>query len=202
MGDRAVLSSIFKFPVKGSLAVRRHNIEGDQQADLRVHGGPHKAVYLYPSEHYEYWKAELGLSDLPFGAFGENLTTAGLIEESACIGDRYRIGTTVLQVTQPRMPCYKLGLRFERSDMVKRFWESGRPGIYFSIAQEGELAAGNTIEKVAGGPERITVADIVRLYKGEEWSSELRQRALRSPLRGSWRQGIQARLTEESLPRS
>ena len=202
MGEQAVLSSIFKFPVEGTVAVRGTNIEGDRQADLRVHGGPHKAVYLYPSEHYPYWKAQLDLADLPFGAFGENLTTTGITEKSACIGDRYRIGTSVLEVTQPRMPCYKLGLRFERADMVKRFWQSGRSGIYFSIVQEGELAAGNTLEKVAEGPEPITVADVVRLYKGEEWSSDLRGRALRSPLRGGWKQGIQARLTEEGMPRS
>ena len=142
------------------------------------------------------------MTDLPFGALGENLTTIGVTEETACIGDRYRIGTSVLQVTQPRMPCYKLGLRFERADMVKRFWQSGRSGIYFSIVQEGELAAGNTIEKVAAGPESITVADVVRLYKGEEWSSDLRERALRSPLRGGWKQGIQARLTEERIFKS
>lgn len=134
--------------------------------------------------------------DLPFGIFGENLTTVGFTEEEVGIGDRFRVGTAILQVTQPRMPCYKLGLRFGRSDMVKRFWRNGRPGIYFSIVKEGELARGNPIEKIADGPEHVSVADVVRLYKGEEWSSDLRERALRSPLRGSWKRDIQSRLTE------
>lgn len=198
MGSRLVATSIFKSPVEGSVAVRGHNIEGDRQADLRVHGGPYKAVYLYPSEHYAFWSGQLGGIDLPFGAFGENLTTAGLTEEAICIGDQFRFGTAVLQVTQPRMPCYKLGLRFGRSDMVKRFWQNGRPGIYFSIVEEGELARGSSIEKIADGPEHITIADVVRLYKGEEWSSDLRDRALRSPLRGSWKTDIQSHLSESN----
>lgn len=196
MGTRVISTSIFKTPVEGIVAVRGHNIEGDRQADLRVHGGPYKAVYLYPSEHYPFWTQELDVSELPFGAFGENLTTIGLSEDEICIGDRFRVGTAILQVTQPRMPCFKLGLRFGRPDMVKRFWQNGLPGIYFSIVQEGEVARENVIEKIADGPERITLTDVVRLYKGEEWSSDLRERALRSPLRGSWKRDIQSRLTE------
>lgn len=197
MGSRMVSTSIFKSPIEGTVGVREHNIDGDQQADLRVHGGPYKAVYLYPSEHYPFWKQELDLSELPFGAFGENLTTMGLSEEKICIGDRFRAGTAILQVTQPRMPCFKLGLRFGRADMVKRFWQNGLPGVYFSIVQPGELARESSIEKIGDGPEHVTVADIVRLYKGEEWSSGLRERALRSPLRGSWKRDIHSRLTEE-----
>lgn len=198
MGGRTVLTSIFKSPVESRLAVRGHNIEGDRQADLRVHGGPYKAVYLYPSEHYGFWSGQLGLADLPFGAFGENLTTAGCTENDVCIGDRFRVGTAVLQVTQPRMPCFKLGLRFGRSDMVKRFWQSGLAGIYFSIVQEGDLAKGDALEKIEDGPEQVTVADVVRIYKGEEWSSDLRERVLHSPLRGSWKRDIESRLTEYS----
>lgn len=197
-GERTVLTSIFKSPVEGRLAVRGHNIEGDRQADLRVHGGPYKAVYLYPSEHYAFWSGQPDLADLPFGAFGENLTTAGFTEENVCIGDRFRVGTAVLQVTQPRMPCFKLGLRFGRADMVKRFWQSGLAGIYFSIVEEGDLAKGDSLEKIEDGPEQVTVADVVRIYKGEEWSSELRERVLRSPLRGSWKRDIESRLTEYS----
>ncbi len=181
--------------------MRGRNLEGDQQADLRVHGGPYKAVYAYPSEHYSFWQNELALPDLTAGAFGENLTTAGLSEETILIGDQFRIGSAILQVSQPRMPCFKLALRFETTDMIKRFWASGRSGFYFSIVQEGELAAGDEMQKIADGPEKVTVADILRLYKGEEWDSRLRQRALDSPLKGSWKQVIRERLTETIVER-
>jgi MOSC domain-containing protein YiiM len=193
---RVVLTSIYKTPVHGRVAVRGYNLEGDRQADLRVHGGPYKAVYLYPSEHYDYWAAELPGADLPFGAFGENLTTAGLDEESANIGDQFRIGSVVLQVTQPRMPCFKLGLRFNRTDMVQRFWNSGRSGIYFSISREGELGSGDAIERVAADPEEVSVADVVRLYKGDTNDGALFARALRAPLYGSWKQEIRSRRAE------
>ena len=193
---RVVLTSIYKTPVNGRVAVRNYNLEGDRQSDLRVHGGPYKAVYLYPSEHYDYWAEELPGADLPFGAFGENLTTAGLNEESAHIGDRFRIGSVVLQVTQPRMPCFKLALRFNRADMVQRFWNSGRSGIYFSISREGELGSGDTIERVAADPEEVSVADVVRLYKGDTSNGALVARALRAPLSGSWKQEIRSRGAE------
>lgn len=197
LGNGTVATSIFKYPVETTVAVRGHNLEGDRQADLRVHGGPYKALYLYPSEHYPFWKEQLALPDLPFGAFGENLTTAGFTEEDIYIGDRFRVGTAMLQVTQPRMPCYKLNLRFGRPDMVKRFWLSIRPGIYFSIVKEGELAKGDVIEKIADGPERVSVADVVRLVIGKEWNNGLRAGALRSPLHGSWKRDIESRLMEE-----
>lgn len=193
---RQILTSIFKHPVEGRRRVIGYNIEGDRQSDLRVHGGPYKAIYLYPEEHYAYWKAQIGLGSLDYGAFGENLTTRGLLESQVRIGDQFRVGSAILQVTQPRMPCFKLQIRFNRSDMVKRFWQSGYSGIYFSVKSEGDLQSGDTLEKVAAGPEDITVADVVRLYKGEEWSSDLRDRALRSPLYGGWKSEIQARLTE------
>lgn len=198
VNGRSVMTSIFKFPVEGKLALRGYNLVGDSQADRRVHGGPYKAVYLYPSEHYPYWKDRFSLPELPFGAFGENITSAGLLENAVCIGDQFRFGSAVLQVSQPRMPCFKLALRFERSDMVKHFWQSGMSGIYFSVVTEGEMASGDLIEKVAEHPERVTVADVVRLYKGEEWSSEVLQRALRAPLYGSWKRDIQSRLTEST----
>lgn len=193
---RAILTSIFKQSVDGRRRVIGNNIEGDRQSDLRVHGGPYKAVYLYPIEHYEYWKTELGLQTLDFGAFGENLTTQGVLENEIRIGDRLQIGSALFQVTQPRMPCFKLQVRFNRSDMVKRFWRSGRSGIYLSVRSEGDLGSGDVIERVERGQEEVTVADIVRLYKGEEWSGDLRLRALRSPLHGSWKSEIQARLAE------
>jgi len=192
---RTVLTGIFKSPVEGPVALRGVNLDGDRQADLRVHGGPYKAVYLYPAEHYPYWTNELSM-DLAWGAFGENLTSEGLLEQEVCIGDRFRFGSAILQVTQPRMPCFKLALRFDRSDMVKRFWMSGRSGIYFSILSEGSVESGAFIEKVFSDPERVTVADVLRIYRGEDWSSELLARTLRTPLRGSWKSEIQSRLTE------
>ena len=191
-----VLTSIFKFPVDGPVKVRAHNLEGDQQADLTVHGGPWKAVYLYPSEHYPRWGGELPGMDLPYGAFGENLTTEGLSEEQAHIGDQFRVGSAILQVTQPRMPCFKLALRFGRADMVKRFWKSGRSGIYFSIVQDGELKRGDSIEQVNRDPEQVSVADVVRLFKHETQDEDLLLRALRTPLHGSWKQDIQERWAE------
>src|SRR6266567_7512204 len=125
-----VQTSIFKTPVSHRVHVMSSNIEGDQQSDLAVHGGPEKAVYAYPSEHYEYWRRELPGMDLHWGAFGENFTTEGLLEEVSRIGDRLRVGSVECVVTQPRMPCYKLGIRFSRDDMVKRFLQSGRTGFY------------------------------------------------------------------------
>ncbi|HWF07590.1 MAG TPA: MOSC domain-containing protein, partial [Bryobacteraceae bacterium] len=155
VGHETVLTSIFKSPVAGRVAIRQHNIDGDRQSDLTVHGGPYKAVYCYPGEHYDYWRRQLPDAELDSGAFGENLTTEGLSEESVWIGDQYRVGSALLQVTQPRMPCYKLGIRFGRPDMVKRFWVSARPGIYFSVVAEGEVAPGDAIELAARGAEEI-----------------------------------------------
>lgn len=196
VSGRPVRTGIFKSPVDGPVAIKRSYVEGDQVADLRVHGGPYKAVYLYPSEHYDYWKTELSLSELPFGAFGENLTTEGLTEKTVHIGDEFRFGSSVLKVTQPRMPCFKLALRFERADMVKKFWHSERSGIYFSVVEEGAVQRGSCIEKVGSDLEKVSVAEVVGLYKGTEWSSDLLQRTLRSPLFGSWKRDIQSRLTE------
>ena len=193
VAGRAVLTSIFKSPVEGRVAVRQHNLAGDKQSDLTVHGGPYKAVYCYPGEHYPFWSEELPGMDLPFGAFGENLTTEGLSEETVYIGEQFRIGSAVLQVTQPRMPCFKLGIRFGRADMVKKFWLSGRPGIYFSVLEEGQLEAGDPIESVARCAESVTVADVLRLYRGEEKSVDLLRRALRSPLFGGWKRELQER---------
>ncbi|MBV9158470.1 MAG: MOSC domain-containing protein [Acidobacteriaceae bacterium] len=190
------LTSIFKSPVYGKVALRGYNLYGDQQSDLTVHGGPNKAVYLYPSEHYSYWAEELPDMDLPFGIFGENLTTEGVTEEAMHIGDQLRIGTAVLQVSQPRMPCYKLGIRFSRADMVKRFWNSGRSGIYFSVVKEGEMEAGDGIERLAVHPEHVSVADVVRLYKREIRDPALYERVLRVPLSGSWKEEIRERWTE------
>jgi len=156
-----VLTSIFKAPVAGRLRVGRFNIEGDEQSDLEVHGGNDKAVYAYPSEHYAFWREQLPGVALPWGAFGENLTTEGLLEDRVQIGDRYRIGSAEFLVTQPRMPCYKLALRFGRTDMVKRFMTSGRSGFYFAVLKEGEIGAGDAIESAGRGQPGISIAAVV-----------------------------------------
>ncbi len=198
-GNRKVLTSIFKAPVQGKVAVLRHNLQGDQQADLRVHGGPYKAVYAYSLEHYPLWAAELPDTPLPLGAFGENLTTEGMLEDSAHIGDVFRAGSAVLRVTQPRMPCFKLAIRLKRSDMVERFWASGRLGIYFSIVDEGELESGDPIELLQSDPRRVSVADVVRLYKGEADDPDLFSRVIAAPLSGSWKTEIRERRAQMVL---
>src|ERR1051326_6235130 len=160
---RIIRTSIFKTPVAGRVQVRKLNIDGDQQSDLTVHGGVDKAVYVYPSEHYAFWRDALPKADLSWGAFGENLTTQGALDDKAVhIGDRFRIGTTELVVTQPRIPCYKLGIRFGRLEMVKRFLTSRRSGFYFAVAQEGEINSGDSIELVAHDKNSLTVSDILR----------------------------------------
>ena len=156
-------TSIWKDPVAGPVAVRALNIDGDEQSDLTVHGGRNKAVYVYPSEHYEYWTRELGV-DLPWGAFGENLTAEGVLEEDVRIGDRLQIGSVEFAVTQPRMPCFKLGIRFDRDDMVRLFLNSGRSGIYLAVIREGRLAAGDEIAFAATADHDVTIADVAEAY--------------------------------------
>ena len=194
---KMVLTSIFKAPVEGRVQVARLNIAGDRQSDLSVHGGTDKAVYAYPSEHYSFWRGELPGIDFPWGAFGENLTTAGLAEDKVHIGDRFRAGSAEFIVTQPRMPCFKLGIRFGRPDMVKRFMHSGRTGFYFAVAREGEVGAGDTLERVAEGEGRISVADVVALHASDAANQDLLRRAARLPaLPDSWREYFRDRLWE------
>ena len=173
-----VRTGIFKEPVPGPVAMNKANLFGDGQADLRVHGGEEKAIYAYPAEHYEPWKSALPDVSFSWGHFGENLTTEGLEEKTLCIGDRLRIGSVVLQVTQPRMPCYKLNLRFDRDDMIKRFLASGRSGFYFSVAEPGEVMAGSKVEILSRDPNRVSVSDIVRLYLAQRRDPDLLQRAM------------------------
>ena len=158
-----VSTGIFKEPVAGRVMLRTLNLDGDRQADLSVHGGPQKAVYAYPSEHYSFWKQELPEMDLPWGIFGENFTTDGLLETDTNIGDRFRVGSAELMVTQPRMPCYKLGIRFGRTDMIRRFLISERSGFYFSVLKEGEVGAGDEIELIARNASGLSVVDVTRL---------------------------------------
>lgn len=155
-----VRSAIWKSPVAGRVAVKRNNLAGDEQSDLRVHGGPDKAVYAYPSEHYAFWAQELPGVELPWGAFGENLTIEGLLEQDACVGDRLRVGSTELVITEPRYPCYKLGIKFEREDIIRRFATSRRTGFYLSIASEGDVAAGDAIERIGRVRGCASIAEV------------------------------------------
>ena len=186
-----VTTAIFKEPVEGSVPLRKLNFDGDRQADLTVHGGSHKAVYAYPVEHYPKWKAELPTLDFPYGAFGENLTVEGLSEQTLFLGDRFRIGSAVLQVTQPRLPCYKLGVRFGRNDMTKLFLASGRSGFYLLVEEEGAVTAGDTIELLSRDPREVTVSDLQRLYLDHGPDAGLLERALQvDALPESWRQWL------------
>ena len=191
---KLVRTSIFKLPASGQVRVATLNLEGDEQSDLSVHGGVHKAVYAYPSEHYRFWREEVPGLDLAWGAFGENFTTEGLLEEVQ-IGDRLRVGTAEFAVTQPRMPCFKLGIRFGRPEMVKRFLRSGRTGFYLAVLQEGQVTAGDSIEVLARDEHRVTVADIVNLYKTDATNQDLLRRASHLPaLPPYWRDHFRKRL--------
>lgn len=190
-----VSTGIFKEPVTGPVVLRTLNLEGDRQSDLSVHGGPYKAVYGYPSEHYDYWKHELPDTELPWGMFGENFTTTGLYESELGIGDKFRVGSAVLRVTQPRMPCYKLGIRFGRSDILRRFLASGRTGFYFAVAQEGTVAAGDEIELLERNNDALKISDITRLYVEEKRNVDLLRRAVSlDALPESWRDYFQREL--------
>lgn len=185
---RPVTTGIFKEPVEGPVMLRRLNLAGDKQADLSVHGGLGKAAYVYPAEHYVYWQQEFPGMQLPWGMFGENLTTQGLLEEVIHIGDRLRIGLAEVMVTEPRMPCYKLALKFGRDDIIKRFLQSGRSGFYLAVLQEGEVKAGDPIKIIQRDPHQVTVADIVRLYVQEKDNLELLRRAVQvEALSAGWR---------------
>jgi MOSC domain-containing protein YiiM len=193
-----VATAIHKVPVTGRVAVKPLNLDGDRQADLRVHGGPEKAVYAYPTEHYAYWREELAGVPLPWGAFGENLSIEGLLEPSVRVGDLLRIGTAELVVTQPRMPCFKLNVRFQRSDMVKRFLRSRKTGFYFAVIKEGELGAGDAIEWVPTHEPAVSVADVAALYTDQGANWELMQRAVDTgALPEPWREYFQTRLAEK-----
>lgn len=192
----AVSTGIFKRPVAGRLMLRRLNLEGDRQADLSVHGGPGKAVYAYPSEHYPFWRQELD-RELDWGMFGENFTLAGATEDDVRVGDRHRVGEAVVMVTQPRVPCYKLGLKFGREDMIKRFLESGRSGFYFSVIEEGEVGAGDELQLVGQEEGSLTIAEINRLYAVDHHNTELLERAVRmEALPAGWRAHFSQRLQE------
>jgi len=196
--DMTVTTGIFKEPVAGRVALRKLNLDGDRQADLTVHGGEFKAVYCYPFVHYDYWKQELPGRDLPLAIFGENFTTDGLLEDSVHLGDRFSIGSAEVVVTQPRLPCYKLGVRFQADDMVKRFLASGRSGFYLAVTREGEVGAGDEIKLLARDPQAVPVSEITRLYIAKEFSSAdvaSLQKALQvAALPESWKEYFRERL--------
>ena len=195
---RTVTTGIFKHPVEGRVALRKLNLEGDRQADLTVHGGKHKAVYCYPIEHYDYWKRELPGRELPLAVFGENFTTEGLIEDSVHLGDQFSIGSAEVIVTQPRLPCYKLGVRFQSDDMVKRFLASGRTGFYLAVTHEGEVGAGDEIKLIARDTNAVPVSEIARLYIAKRYDDAdvgSVDRALRvAALPESWKEYFRERV--------
>ena len=213
-----VTTGIFKQPVNGRVALRKLNLDGDRQADLTVHGGKDKAVYCYPVKHYEYWKKELPGRDLQMGMFGENFTidfsredigsgelgeNSGLPEDLIHIGDRFSVGSAEVVVTQPRLPCYKLGVRFQLDDMVKRFLTSGRSGFYLAVLGEGKVGAGDEMETVSLDPNAIAVSDITRLYVAKRYSDEdarsVRRALQVEALPESWKEYFRERLDRANI---
>jgi len=199
---RTVTTAIYKEPIKGRVALRKLNLDDDRQADLSVHGGKDKAVYCYPLVHYDYWKAELPSRELAMGTFGENFTIEGLLEDSTHIGDRLSVGSAEVIVAQPRLPCYKLGVRFESDDMVKRFLASRRTGFYLAVAREGDVGAGDEIALISRSLNSVSVSDITHLYVTKKYNSEdvtLVRRALSvTALPDSWKQYFRDRLQRTS----
>lgn len=192
---QSVKTGIFKQPVSGSVELRTLNLDGDRQADLAVHGGPFKAVYAYPSEHYAFWAEELPGTQLPWGMFGENFTTEGLSEGDLHVGDRLRIGSAVIVVRQPRMPCYKLAVKFRRDDILARFLRSGRSGFYFSVEQEGTVQAGDVFEALSREPAAITIAEMNHLFVDDRYNRDLLDKALATPaLPEDWKDYFRKRM--------
>jgi MOSC domain-containing protein YiiM len=198
-----ISTGIFKEPVAGPLQLRRLNLDGDRQADLSVHGGPHKAVYAYPSEHYPYWRQELTGMDLPWGMFGENFTTTGLGEDELHVGDCFQIGSARVMVRQPRVPCYKVAAKFQRDDILERFLRSGRSGFYFSVEQEGQVASGDSFGLLSQDRDGITIAEMNRLFVSEKYNRDLLQKALNTAsLPEEWREYFSRRLDSHPVSRS
>ncbi len=195
---RVVTTGIFKHPVEGRVALRRLNLDGDRQADLTVHGGEHKAVYCYPVEHYAYWRRELAGTDVTIAMFGENFTTEGLMEDDTHIGDEFAIGSATVVVTQPRLPCYKLGVRFQSDLMVKRFLASRRTGFYLAVVREGTVGAGDEISIVSRDPQAVPVSEITRLYVSKSYDDSDAasvERVLKvAALPDSWKDHLRDRL--------
>jgi MOSC domain-containing protein YiiM len=200
---KIVTTGIFKEPVEGRVRLRKLNLDADRQADLTAHGGEHKAVYCYPVEHYAYWKKELPGRDLPMAIFGENFTTEGLLEGSVHLGDRFSVGSAEMVVTQPRLPCYKLGIRFQADDMVKRFLASARTGFYLAVTREGEVGAGDEIKLLARDPHAVPVPEITRLYVAKRYAADdlasVRRALQVAALPESWKAYFRDRLAKANL---
>lgn len=200
---QSVTTSIYKEPVSGRIPLRTLNLDGDRQSDLTVHGGKDKAVYCYPIEHYSYWRTELPDRSLPYGVFGENFSVEGpvregLAEESVYVGDRFSVGSAEVVVTQPRLPCYKLGIRFASDDMVRRFLRSKRTGFYLKVTREGEVGAGDDITLIGHSPGSISISEITRLYVAKEYAPEDARQVRRAieteALPDSWKEWFQEKL--------
>lgn len=193
-----VTTGIFKEPVEGRVALRKLNLDGDRQADLSVHGGADKAVYCYASEHYDYWRRELPGRELPAGSFGENFTMEGLPDEHVYIGDRFSVGSAEVVVTQPRLPCYKLGVKFGSDGMVRRFLASGRTGFYLKVAREGEVGAGDEIRRIGREENSVPFSEIMRLYVVKSYSKDdlasLQRLMALSAVPESWKEYFRARV--------
>ena len=192
-----ITTSIFKHAVDGRVAVKEMNITGDAQADLRVHGGWSKAVYAYPGEHYDFWRKEFSGMALGDSQFGENLTTEGLIETDVFIGDRFRMGTAEFVVTEPRMPCSKLGVRFGRKDIIRRFLQSRRSGFYLAVTKTGDIGAGDEIERISRDENKVSVTDIVRVWVEDKGDVDTMKRALNiESLPESWKEPFRDRISK------
>ena len=192
---KSITTGIYKEPVAGRVPLRALNLDGDRQADLRVHGGPEKAVYVYPSEFYELWSRERPELDVGPGAFGENLTTVGIVDDEVSVGDRFRIGTAELVVTQPRLPCFKLGIKMGRDEFVVEFLERGLFGFYLAVVREGEVEAGDPIVALSRDPRSFGVAEVARLYaRDRDDVASLRRAAELDVLPASWREYFRKRL--------
>jgi MOSC domain-containing protein YiiM len=174
-----VTTGIFKEPIEGRVMLRILNLDGDKQADLTVHGGPDKAVYAYPIEHYGFWREVFPSMEMPNGMFGENLTIEGLMENEVSVGDAFEIGSSKVIATQPRMPCYKLGIKFGRMDIIKKFLASGRSGIYFKVLEEGEVGAEDPIVRIKKDTNQVAISDIVRLYGSDRNDIKMMRRAVK-----------------------
>jgi len=192
---KTINTAISKKPVSGPVALRTLNLDGDRQADLSVHGGPHKAIYAYPAEHYPDWRRELPDIDLPWAMFGENFTTSGMAEDDLHIGDRFRIGSSIVMVRQPRTPCYKLAAKFRRDDILERFLLSGRSGVYFSVEQEGTVVAGDAIQPLTTEQTGITISEMNRLFVRDKYNQDLLHKAVHTAaLPEGWREYFSERL--------
>jgi MOSC domain-containing protein YiiM len=198
---KTTTTGIFKEPVSGRVMLRTLNLEGDGQADLKAHGGTYKAAYVYSMENYDYWKRELGRTDFTFGQFGENLTVEGMLDDAVYVGDQFRVGSALVEVTQPRVPCFKLGIKMGMPQFPKMFLTSGRPGFYLRVLEEGEVGAGDVVAGVKTDPERMTVQEVCHLLYFDQENVERAKKALRiRALSRGWRRSFEERLTKAGVP--